>query len=60
MLESLARLSGELTTIIVSHRLAPIRAADRVVLMESGRITAIGTYDELAADAVEFRDLVGL
>ncbi len=60
LLESLARLSGELTTIIVSHRLAPIRAADRVVLMESGRITAIGTYDELAADAVEFRDLVGL
>jgi ABC-type multidrug transport system fused ATPase/permease subunit len=50
----------DLTTIVVSHRLAPIRAADRVAMMDQGRITAVGTYEDLVADALDFRDLVGL
>lgn len=59
LIESLRSLSERLTTIIVSHRAAPIRAADRVALLEGGRITAVGTFDELLATDDAFRNLVG-
>lgn len=36
-----------ITTVMVAHRLSTIRLADRVVLLEAGRVTASGTHDEL-------------
>lgn len=60
VIEGVTELAGTLTTVIVSHRLAPIRAADRLIVMFEGRVAAIGTYDELVASDVEFRDLVGM
>lgn len=42
-------LSAGRTTLIVAHRLATVKKADRIVVMEQGRIVDIGTHDQLVA-----------
>jgi ATP-binding cassette subfamily B protein len=43
-------LSQGRTTLIVAHRLATVKKADRIVVLEQGRIVAMGAHDELVAD----------
>lgn len=45
--ESLARL--KVTRLVIAHRLSTVRHADRIVVMERGRIVEIGSFDELMA-----------
>lgn len=45
------------TTLIIAHRLATIRNADRVVVIENGRIEECGTQEELLAAGGEFAKL---
>ncbi|MBR7836087.1 ABC transporter ATP-binding protein [Actinospica durhamensis] len=49
VLGQLGALAESATVIIVSHRLATIRRADRIVLLRAGRVAESGTHDELIA-----------
>ena len=46
------------TRIVIAHRLSTVRDADRIVVMESGRIVETGTYDDLVARDGAFHRLV--
>ncbi|MFO1309803.1 MAG: ABC transporter transmembrane domain-containing protein [Burkholderiales bacterium] len=47
---ALERLMANRTTIIIAHRLATVRHADRIVVMDRGRAVASGTHDALVRD----------
>ena len=47
--EALERLMEDRTTLVIAHRLATVRAVDRIVVMDAGRIVEHGTHAELSA-----------
>ena len=61
---ALERLAQDRTTLIIAHRLATVRKADRIIVMDQGRIVASGRHEELVAEqglyarlaALQFRD----
>jgi ABC-type multidrug transport system fused ATPase/permease subunit len=54
------RLCAELRLIAVAHRILTLKGADRIIVLEQGRITAEGTYDELLESSATFRKLAGV
>jgi ATP-binding cassette subfamily C protein len=58
--QAIATLGGQITMIIVAHRLSTARKCDRVVLMKAGRVQDSGPFRELVERSADMRRLVEL
>ena len=48
------------TTLLITHRLAQIRRADRILVLRSGELVAQGSHDELLGTSADYRSIFGL
>ncbi len=55
---ALARETAEATVVIVAQRVSTIRGADRIVVLDGGRVVGTGTHAELMADNETYREIV--
>ncbi len=55
---ALAKLHGQLTIVVIAHRLATVRHADNIVVMENGRIVEMGDWQDLVEQGGRFGDFI--
>ena len=58
--ETLEVLSGEVTLVVIAHRLATVRDCDQVAYLELGELKGLGTFDEVRLQAAGFDRQAGL
>jgi ABC-type multidrug transport system fused ATPase/permease subunit len=58
--KNIEKLQGNYTIIIIAHRLSTIKKADRIYMLEKGRVSYSGTFDELTEKSTRFKHMVSL
>src|ERR1700677_1111601 len=53
-------LTSGLTTMVISHRFATVRRADRIAVLDQGRITELGSHDELVAARGSYAEMFAM
>jgi len=57
---TLEHLHGSLTVIVVAHRISTLSICDRILVLEGGRVAAVGTAEEVLETSAFFRDATRL
>ncbi|WP_395620519.1 ABC transporter transmembrane domain-containing protein [Dokdonella sp.] len=58
--QALTRLIANRTTLVIAHRLSTVQKADRIVVLERGRIVAMGTHEQLLREGGLYAELARL
>ena len=58
VMKALEELSGDLTVLLVAHRLTTVQACDFIIELEQGRVLAQGTYGQLCETSPSFREMI--
>ena len=57
VMSAIAKMPNDMTIIMIAHRLTTVEQCDKIVLINDGRIEAVGTAEELKSRSVYFNDL---
>ena len=60
MYQKLITLSGEKTTIVISHRLSSARMSDKIILLDKGTVAESGSHEELMKCGKQYAQLFQL
>ena len=58
--DSIEMLNGKITILVIAHRLSTIKSADKIILIDDGRVIAEGLYDKLITESKTFSNMVSL
>ena len=60
ILENLRRIRKGKTTILIAHRISTVEGMDKIIFLDDGRVTAVGTHAELLKTCPDYRTMVEL
>jgi ABC-type multidrug transport system fused ATPase/permease subunit len=58
--DAIEKLMPGRTAFVIAHRLSTVRAANMIVVLEHGRVSQLGSHDELMAQSGLYRELIEL
>lgn len=58
--QNIDQLRGHFTIVVIAHRLATIKNADRIYVLQEGRIQDAGQFEELLENSPQFREMIEL
>lgn len=60
IVNTLLRLRGKVTVIVVAHRIETVRRADQIYVMDAGRLVGKGTHRSLSKSSTAYQDILGM